>query len=109
VSYLDPDLVVYALLLLLYLLFELLQSSSIGRGAICLENLDIPSVRQLQSGGNGARAGPSILIGERCDLLLFYLVIGEFLLVLLPVRTRGRRLWWVSDAREESRDGVFEP
>lgn len=43
-SYLHSDLLIYALLLLLDLFLELLNGSSIWRCAICLEDLDIPSV-----------------------------------------------------------------
>jgi hypothetical protein len=47
-AHLHPDLLVYALLLLLYLLLELLDGGSIWRSAVCLEDLDIPSRCQLR-------------------------------------------------------------
>ena len=42
VVYLHANLLVYALLLLLYLLFELLDGGSVRRSTVGLENLDIP-------------------------------------------------------------------
>ena len=35
-----------------------------------------------------------VLIGKRGDLLLFNLLVVEVLLILLPARTRCRRLVW---------------
>jgi hypothetical protein len=49
-THLYADLLVYALLLLLYLLLQLLDGGSVRRGAVCLENLNIPSRRQLEPG-----------------------------------------------------------
>jgi len=52
--YLHTDLLVYALLLLLYLLFELLDGGPVWRSAVCLEHLDIPS--RCQRGVEGVAA-----------------------------------------------------
>ena len=41
--YLYANLLVHALLLLLYLLLELLDGGPVWRSTVCLENLDIPS------------------------------------------------------------------
>jgi hypothetical protein len=80
--YLHADLLVHALLFLLYLLLELLDGSPVRRGTVCLENLDIPSRCQLRV--VVALFWGDRLICERRDLLLFYFVVGKVLLVLLP-------------------------
>lgn len=41
-SYFDPDLLIYTLLFVLDLFLELLERCTVGRGAIGLQNLDIP-------------------------------------------------------------------
>lgn len=46
----------------------------------------------------GNSGGSNVLVGQGLYLLLFYLIIGEVLLILLPARPRGRRLWKISQA-----------
>lgn len=43
-TYLNPNLLVDTLLLLLYLLLQLLDGGGVWCRAVCLENLDIPSL-----------------------------------------------------------------
>lgn len=108
-SYLDTNLLVYGLLLVLDLLLELLELGTVGRGAVRLQYLDVP-VAVLAQVLCRHSAVVVLLIGEGCDLLLFHLVVGEVLLVLLPAAARGaghvcgesggvggwgRRLWTV--------------
>ena len=50
-SYLDADFLVHTLLLLLYLLFKLLNGSSVRRGAVRLEDLDVPVSVSVVLGG----------------------------------------------------------
>ncbi len=50
-AHLDANLLIHALLLLLYLLFELFDGGSVWRSSVCLENLDIPSQSQLRVPG----------------------------------------------------------
>lgn len=86
-SYLDTNLLVYCLLLVLDLLLELPEFRAVGCRAIRLQHLDVPGVCQLPAPSNSL--SEHVLIGERCDLLLLDLVVGEVLLVLLPARARG--------------------
>jgi hypothetical protein len=96
-AYLDANLLIYALVLLLNLLFKLLDGGSVRRGAVSLEDLDISEGGDRSAAssarGEGRSEGRNALIGKRRDLLLFNLVVGEGLLVLLPVLTGGGRLW----------------
>ena len=81
-DYLDSNLLVYRLLLVLDLLLQLLQLGAIGCGAVCLQHLDVSAIASASMPGKQHR--PSLLISERCDLLLLDLIVGKVLLVLLP-------------------------
>lgn len=57
-SYFDTNLLIYALLFLLDLFLELLDRCTVWRGAICLQNLDIPGrALACPSGGNPSSCG----------------------------------------------------
>lgn len=86
--YLDANLLVDCLLLVLDLLLELLELGAIGRCSIRLQHLDVPNTC-LACFYCSRRCRGRLLIGERCDLLLFNLIVGEVLLVLLPAAARG--------------------
>ena len=107
VGLLDANLLVDTLLLLLYLLLEILEGVAVGRSTIGFEDLDIPggglarALRTVWGQGNG-------LVGEGCDLLLFYLIVGIFLLVLLPVLTSGGRLRSGRLAEVEAKQGCHK-
>lgn len=90
-TYLDTNLLIYALLLLLDLFLELLYRGTVRRGAVGLEDLDIPSGK-LAGRRRGSAGIKRILIGKRRNLLLFYFIVGESLLVLLPILAGCGRL-----------------
>jgi hypothetical protein len=74
-------------LLVLDLLLELSQLCAVGCCAICLQHLDVSVAGLANATSHGAHV--ILLVGEGRDLLLFYLIVGEVLLVLLPARARG--------------------
>jgi hypothetical protein len=82
-THLDTNLLVHALLLLFYLLFQFLDGCAIGCGSVCLEDLDV-------------------LICEWRNLLLLDLVIREVLLVFLPVLTCCGRLVMLANCEAQT-------
>jgi hypothetical protein len=88
--YLDANLLVYRLLLILDLLLKLPELCAIGCCAIRLQYLDIPMLLSWSS-PRARAASFGLLISERRDLLLLDLVVGEGLLVFLPARARCGR------------------
>lgn len=93
VGLLDADLLVYTLLLLLDLFLEVLDRRAVWCRAVGLEDLDISAVQRLAHGGRVEEMNRGDgLISQRGDLLLFYLVICEVLLVFLPVLAGSGRL-----------------
>ena len=84
------NLLVHTRLLLFNVLLELLQRSSIWSGAVCLEHLNVPVQMDDKKAATECQVGlANSLIGERSNLLLFYLIVGKLLLVLLPAGARG--------------------
>ena len=88
------NLLVYCLLFVLDLLLELLQLCRVRRRPVCLQHLNVPVTCFSMERPAGGRSAP-LLIGQRRDLLLFYFVVGEVLLVLLPVLARGAGHGWL--------------
>lgn len=105
-QYLYADLLIYALLLFLDLLLEFLEGGAVRCGAVSLEDLDIPS-RSSVSQPMLLSTEASLLVCQRCDLLLFNFIIGEVLLILLPVLACRGRLWraLACDDNDERFDG----
>jgi hypothetical protein len=94
-SYLDADLLIHTLLLLLDLLLKFLKRCSIGCCAIGFENLDI-SAEDISANVTLSWLKSSPLVGQRRYLLLLNLVIRIALLILLPIFPRCRGLYNLS-------------
>jgi len=81
------NLLVYRLLLVFDLLLELLELRAVGCRSIRLQHLNVPIASLASCVARCILT--NLLIGKRCDLLLFYFVVGEVLLVFLPAGPRG--------------------